>query len=120
MEMRIKAPGSRTFLQIIQARFDKKTHILYVVFALLTNATVTSMLLVGGIATVTYSFQSVSPEYAILLFIIAMSLNVLIGGLGLVLKIIIFSKMIFNLYLKFILAVFCIHRFLALFLFFWL
>lgn len=82
MEMRIKAPGSRTFLQIIQARFDKKTHILYCCFALLTNVIVTGMLLVGGIATIHFSFENVSAEYAILLFIIAMSLYVFIGGLG--------------------------------------
>ncbi len=40
------------------------------------------MLLVGGIASISYSFQNVSGEYAILLFIIAMSLFVLVGGLG--------------------------------------
>ncbi|CAF0718552.1 unnamed protein product [Brachionus calyciflorus] len=82
MEVRIKAPGSRTFLQIIQARFDKKTHILYCIFALLTNTVVSAMLLVGGIASITKSFKDISPEYAILLFIISMSLYVFIGGLG--------------------------------------
>ena len=82
MEMRIKAPGARTFLQIIQVRFDKKTHILYCVFALLTNAIVTAMLLVGGIASLSYSFPGVSGEYAILLYIISMSLYVFVGGLG--------------------------------------
>lgn len=82
MEVRIKAPGSRTFLQIIQARFDKKTHILYCVFALLTNTIVSAMLLVGGIASITYSFEDLSPEYSILLFILAMSIYVFVGGLG--------------------------------------
>jgi Na+/proline symporter len=82
MEMRIKAPGARTFLQIIQVRFDKKTHILYVIFALLTNAIVAAMLLVGGIASISYSFPGIAHEYAILLFIIAMSIYVFIGGLG--------------------------------------
>jgi urea-proton symporter len=41
--MRIKAPGARTFLQIIQTRFDKKTHILYCIFALATNGIVSGM-----------------------------------------------------------------------------
>ena len=45
MEMRIKAPGARTYLQIIQARFDRKTHLLYIVFALITNAIVSGKLL---------------------------------------------------------------------------
>lgn len=82
MEMRIKAPGSRTFLQIIQARFDKKTHILYCMFGLITNAIVAAMLLVGGIASINYSFQNVSSEYALLLFIISMSMYVFMGALG--------------------------------------
>jgi Na+/proline symporter len=82
MEMRIKAPGARTFLQIIQVRFDKKTHILYVIFALLTNAIVAAMLLVGGIASISYSFPGIAQEYAILLFCTAMSMYVFIGGLG--------------------------------------
>lgn len=82
MEMRIKAPSSRTFLQIIQVRFDKKTHILYIVFGLITNAIVSAMLLVGGIATINYSFQGVSNEYALLLFVISMSLFALMGALG--------------------------------------
>jgi Na+/proline symporter len=82
MEMRIKAPGARTFLQIIHVRFDKKTHILYVVFALITNGIVAAMLLVGGIASINHSFQNVSSEYALLLFIISMSIFVFIGQLG--------------------------------------
>ncbi|RNA39194.1 urea-proton symporter DUR3-like [Brachionus plicatilis] len=82
MEVRIKAPGSRTFLQIIQARFDKKTHMLFCIYALLTNLIVSAMLIVGGIACLTYSFKDLSPEYSILLFILAMSIYVFFGGLG--------------------------------------
>lgn len=82
IEVRIKAPGARTFLQIIRARFDKRTHIIYCVFALLTNAIVTGMLLVGGVASISYTFPDLPGEYAILLFIISMSLHLFIGGLG--------------------------------------
>jgi hypothetical protein len=40
------------------------------------------MLLVGGISSLSYSFENVSGEYALLLLIISTSLFVIVGGLG--------------------------------------
>lgn len=80
--MRIKAPGARTFLQVIQVRFDKKTHILYCIFAIITNYIVAAAVLVGAVSSVNYSFTNIAPEYAIVLLIIPTIIFVFIGGLG--------------------------------------
>lgn len=47
IQMKIKAPGAKTYLQIVRARFDSQTHFVYVFFALLTNLLVTVMLMLG-------------------------------------------------------------------------
>ena len=41
-----------TFMEIVKARFGTGTHITMIVFALTTNVIVTSMLLLGGAATI--------------------------------------------------------------------
>lgn len=82
LNLKLKAPGARTFLQIIQVRFDKKTHILFCIFAIITNFVVAATVLVGAVASINYSFQDVASEYAIVLLIIPTFLFVFIGGLG--------------------------------------
>ncbi|CAM9212257.1 unnamed protein product [Sphacelaria rigidula] len=52
IEVKRKAPTCHTFLEIIQARWGDTAHKVFLVFALLTNIIVTSMLLLGGAATV--------------------------------------------------------------------
>ncbi|CAM9338301.1 unnamed protein product [Choristocarpus tenellus] len=52
IEVKRKAPTCHTFLEIIQARWGNTTHKVFLFFALLTNVIVTSMLLLGGAATV--------------------------------------------------------------------
>ena len=47
VQLKIKAPGAKTYLQIIRARFDKKTHLTFCAFALMTNFVVTAMLMLG-------------------------------------------------------------------------
>jgi hypothetical protein len=47
VQLKIRAPGAKTFLQVIRARFDKKTHVTFCVFGLLTNVIVTAMLMLG-------------------------------------------------------------------------
>jgi Na+/proline symporter len=46
-QLKIKAPGAKTFLQVIKARFGSRPHIVFCVFALLTNIIVTAMLMLG-------------------------------------------------------------------------
>ena len=52
IELKTKVPGSHTFLEFINARYGKSGHKVFLVFALMTNTIVTSMLVVGGAAVV--------------------------------------------------------------------
>ena len=47
VQLKIRAPGAKTFLQVINARFGKSTHKVFCVFALATNIIVTAMLMLG-------------------------------------------------------------------------
>ena len=46
-QMKTRAPGAKTFLQVIKARFGPRTHLVFCFFALLTNVIVTAMLMLG-------------------------------------------------------------------------
>lgn len=45
-----RAPNAHTFLEVIKARYGTITHIVFLVFGLMTNILVTAMLLTGGSA----------------------------------------------------------------------
>ena len=47
VQLKIRAPGAKTFLQVIKARFGSRTHVVFCVFALMTNVIVTAMLMLG-------------------------------------------------------------------------
>ena len=47
IHLKIRAPGAKTFLQVIKARFGSATHIVFCVFALMTNLIVTALLMLG-------------------------------------------------------------------------
>ena len=47
VQMKIRAPGAKTFLQVIQARFGSRTHLVFCAFAIMTNIIVTAMLMLG-------------------------------------------------------------------------
>jgi len=49
VQLKLHAPGAKTFLQVIRARFGRTTHLTFCVFALLTNVIVTSMLMLGNL-----------------------------------------------------------------------
>ena len=38
--LKMRAPGAKTFLQVIKARFGKRTHLVFCTFAFLTNVIV--------------------------------------------------------------------------------
>jgi Na+/proline symporter len=52
VEVKIKAPNAHTFAEIMQARYGKATHIIFLCFGLACNIVVTAMLLLGGSAVV--------------------------------------------------------------------
>ncbi|XP_033764344.1 urea-proton symporter DUR3-like [Pecten maximus] len=82
VQLKIKAPGAKTFLQVIKARFDSRTHKTFCVFALMTNVIVTAMLMLGGAAVLTSLIQDISVEYATVLIAAVIGAYTLIGGLG--------------------------------------
>ncbi|XP_064598785.1 uncharacterized protein LOC135465474 [Liolophura sinensis] len=82
VQLKIRAPGAKTFLQVIKARFGLKTHSVFCVFALLTNIIVTAMLMLGGAAVLTSLVRGLSVEYATALVMTVIGAYTLIGGLG--------------------------------------
>ena len=71
-EIRIKAPGAKTFLQVIRARHGAITHLIVMVFALFANAVISSMVMAEGTTMLTsvtdgtYRYLSVLPHCGIL------------------------------------------------------
>jgi len=51
VEIKRKAPTAHTCLEIVKARWGTVAHITFLVFCILTNLIVTSMLILGGAAT---------------------------------------------------------------------
>lgn len=48
VEIKRKAPTTHTCLEIVKARWGTTAHIVFLIFCLLTNIIVTSMLILGG------------------------------------------------------------------------
>ncbi|XP_048764480.2 uncharacterized protein LOC125672302 [Ostrea edulis] len=82
VQLKIRAPGAKTFLQVIRARFGSRTHKIYCVFALMTNVVVTAMLMLGGAAVLKSLVHDISVEYATLLVTAVIGTYTFIGGLG--------------------------------------
>ena len=58
VQLKLRAPGAKTFLQVIRARFGRTTHITYCVFAVLTNVIVTAMLMLGKTLFILYFYMN--------------------------------------------------------------
>jgi len=80
--LKMKAPGAKTFLQVIKARFGKKTHLVFCTFAFLTNLVVMMSLLIAGTAVLNSLVADLSPELATMLLACVIGGYTLIGGLG--------------------------------------
>ncbi|CAL1534239.1 unnamed protein product [Lymnaea stagnalis] len=82
VQLKTRAPGAKTFLQVIRARFGSRTHIVFCFFALATNVIVTAMLMLGGSAVITSLVKYISVEYATTLIAAIIGGYTLTGGLG--------------------------------------
>ncbi|XP_055343852.1 uncharacterized protein LOC129591971 isoform X2 [Paramacrobiotus metropolitanus] len=82
IQLRIRAPGAKTFLRVIHSRFGSTTHIVYVCFALATNLIVTAMLMAGGAAVAVALIKDCSAAFASIAIAIIVSCYTLIGGMG--------------------------------------
>jgi len=80
--LKTRAPGAKTFLQVIKARFGKGTHLVFCTFAFLTNLIVMASLTIAGTAVLNSLVADLSPELAAMLLAAVIGGYTLIGGLG--------------------------------------
>jgi len=80
IELKRRAPNAHTFLEVIRARYGAVTHIVFIVFGLMTNILVTAMLLTGGSAVVT-SLTGVPTAAACYLLPVGVVLYTMFGGI---------------------------------------
>merc|ERR1711962_552885 len=65
--LKTRAPGAKTFLQVIKARFGARTHLVFCTFAFFTNLIVMMSLTVAGTAVLNSLVADLSPELAAML-----------------------------------------------------
>ncbi|KAI9817165.1 MAG: hypothetical protein M1827_001277 [Pycnora praestabilis] len=80
IELKRRAPNAHTFLEVIRARYGMITHMVFVVFGLMTNILVTAMLLTGGSAVVS-TLTGMPTAAACFLLPIGVVLYTMFGGL---------------------------------------
>merc|ERR1712168_1149488 len=80
--LKTRAPGAKTFLQVIKARFGRGTHLVFCTFAFLTNLIVMMSLTIAGTAVLNSLVSDLSPEAAAMLLAAVIGGYTLIGGLG--------------------------------------
>ncbi|XP_052808030.1 uncharacterized protein LOC128236931 [Mya arenaria] len=82
VKLKTRAPGAKTFLQVIKARFGAATHKVFVFYALLTNLIVIVNCMLGASTILSTLTKDMSVEYAAMLTTFAVGTYTLIGGLG--------------------------------------
>jgi urea-proton symporter len=80
IELKRRAPNAHTFLEVIKARYGTVTHVVFMVFGLVTNILVSLMLIVGGSATVS-ALTGMNEIAAIYLLPVGVVAYTLVGGL---------------------------------------
>ncbi|KAJ6555148.1 urea transporter [Mycena vulgaris] len=79
-KLKLNAPYAHTWLEIVGARWGKTAHLIFMVFGLATNLIVSSMLVLGGSATVT-DLTGMSTIAACFLIPLGVSIYVVVGGM---------------------------------------
>ncbi|KAG5356465.1 Urea active transporter [Yarrowia sp. C11] len=80
IELKRRAPGAHTYLEVVKMRFGAAGHVVFVVFALMTNTMVTLMLLTGGSAVVN-DLTGMHVAAACILLPLGVVLFTLFGGI---------------------------------------
>ncbi|VDL99591.1 unnamed protein product [Schistocephalus solidus] len=81
LEMRTKAPGARTFAQIIYARFGPLAHIPFITIFVITNFQEIMLIIAAGTSALQAVTRDASNEVMILLIFIAIIPGAVVGGL---------------------------------------
>ncbi|KIM71275.1 hypothetical protein PILCRDRAFT_830451 [Piloderma croceum F 1598] len=79
-KLKLNAPYAHTWLEIVGARWGTAAHLIFMFFGLATNIIVSSMLILGGSATVT-DLTGMSTIAACFLIPIGVSIYVVVGGM---------------------------------------
>ncbi|KAK3575937.1 hypothetical protein CHS0354_001140 [Potamilus streckersoni] len=82
VQFKTRAPGAKTYLQVIHARFGRSSHVVFCCFALLTNLVITIGILLAGKATIQSLTKNASDEFTLIVMAILFGSYSLIGGLG--------------------------------------
>lgn len=82
VQFKTRAPGAKTYLQIIHARFGKSAHVVFCVFALVTNLVIMIGLLLAGRATIKSLTKDTSDEFSLLVMAVLFGSYSLVGGIG--------------------------------------
>jgi SSS family transporter len=79
-KLKLNAPYAHTWLEIIGVRWGRAAHLIFMFFGLATNIIVSSMLILGGSATVT-DLTGMSTIAACFLIPFGVSIYVVVGGM---------------------------------------
>ncbi|KAH0826323.1 urea transporter [Lanmaoa asiatica] len=79
-KLKLNAPYAHTWLEIVATRWGRLAHLVFMVFGLATNIIVSSMLVLGGSATVT-SLTGMNTIAACFLIPIGVAIYVVVGGM---------------------------------------
>lgn len=79
-KLKLNAPYAHTWLEIIGTRWGTLAHIVFMIFGLATNLIVSSMLVLGGSATVT-SLTGMNTIAACFLIPFGVAIYVVVGGM---------------------------------------
>ncbi|KAJ8306848.1 hypothetical protein KUTeg_014932 [Tegillarca granosa] len=82
VHLKTRAPGAKTFLQIVYHRFGKPAHIVFVLMALLANITVSTALILAGKAALNVLVKDISDEYIVVVLAVMFGSYCFVGGLG--------------------------------------
>ncbi|KAI0056361.1 urea transporter [Artomyces pyxidatus] len=79
-KLKLNAPYAHTWLEIVGTRWGKAAHLIFMFFGLATNIIVSSMLILGGSATVT-DLTGMSTIAACFLIPLGVAIYVVVGGM---------------------------------------
>ncbi|KAF7297841.1 Urea transporter [Mycena kentingensis (nom. inval.)] len=79
-KLKLNAPFAHTWLEVVGARWGRAAHLIFMFFGLATNLIVSSMLVLGGSATVT-DLTGMSTIAACFLIPLGVSIYVVVGGM---------------------------------------
>lgn len=80
--LKTRAPGAKTYLQIMKARYGKAAHVIFVILALMVNFCVIATLVVAGVATIKSYTVDASDEFCVMTIAVLFGSYSFIGGLG--------------------------------------